>query len=94
MEELTSFAVFLKQYGAYAMASVFMVLYGMERRERRTTQGKYETYLETAPAQLREFADAHSVAVENLERAFIRAGIDTELPELPDDEDDGEIDDA
>ncbi len=89
MDNLTAFAAFLKQYGPFAMASVFAGLYALERRERRTTQTKYEKYLEAAPAQMQEFADAHSQAVENLERAFIRAGIDTEPEALPaeDDED-------
>lgn len=81
MDNLTEFAAFLQQYGPFAMASVFACLYMLERRERRSTQTKYENYLVSGPAQMREFADAHSQAVENLERAFLRAGIDTEPDE-------------
>lgn len=89
MDNLTAFAMFLQQYGPFAMASIFAGLYMLERRERRTTQQKYEDYLVSAPAQMREFADAHSQAVENLERAFLRAGIDTEPEEdSKEDEDD------
>ena len=78
MSNIAAFAEFLRDYGAYAMASVFAALYALERRERRTTQEKYERYLEATPAQLREFADAQSQAVENLRIALFRAGISQE----------------
>ena len=80
MDNLTAFATFLQQYGPFAMSTVFAALYMLERRERRATQDRYESYLVAGPGQMREFAEAHYQAVENLERAFIRAGIDTERP--------------
>lgn len=80
MEQLGIFAEFLKNYGAYAMASVFALLYALERRERRATQEKYEKYLVSAPTKMQEYAETHAAAVDNLERAFLRAGIETKQP--------------
>ena len=75
MDRLSAFAMFLQQYGPFAMAAVFAGLYMLERRERKDTQTKYEKHLVEWPAQMREFASANSHAVENLERAFARSGI-------------------
>jgi len=80
MDNLTEFAQFLKTYGAFGMASVFMCLYLMERRERRTTQAKYEKFLTVIPTQMREFSDVQANAVENLERAFLKHGICIDEP--------------
>jgi hypothetical protein len=75
MNELEAFAAFLKDYGAYALSAVFAGLHFLERRERQATQAKHEAYLEAVPKQLKESTEAQAQAVENLERAFIRAGV-------------------
>ena len=75
MDSLSAFALFLQQYGPFAMAAVFAGLYMLERRDRKDTQTKYEKHLVEWPAQMRQFADANSQAVENLERAFASYGI-------------------
>jgi len=74
MENLESLASFLQIYGAHAMSSVFIALYFIERRERRTTQRKFEAYLTEASARVIEVVRNHSVAVSSLEQALARSG--------------------
>lgn len=57
------------------MAAVFAGLYFLERRERIETQQRYEKFLVEAPAQMKDFADAQTAALDNLERAFIASNI-------------------
>jgi len=71
---LETFAIFLHDYGPYAMSSVFAGLYWLERKDRQGTQARYEGHLQRAPREMREHAAAQttlqSAALERLERAI------------------------
>ena len=76
MDSLTKFAEFLMEYGPYAVASTFVGLYAVERKERRSTQERYEKYLQRIPDKVYELTEVHARALDNLERSFLRAGIE------------------
>lgn len=86
MTAATELAEFLRSYGPWAVASIFITLYMMERRDRSKWQTRYESYLIRVPREMREFIDVHSESVRRLERAFIGAGIkvDSERPPAED----------
>jgi hypothetical protein len=71
-------AGFLRDYGPYAGMALAIFFAMMERRERQKWVSKYVDYLREQPAALREFADAQTVAINRLERAFLTAGIRVE----------------
>jgi hypothetical protein len=75
MNELESFASFLKAYGAYAMSSVFAFLYFLERRERRVTQDKFEVYLSEASSRVLQVLTYNAKTAENLKDALAQAGV-------------------
>ena len=72
MENLQVFAIFLRDYGASAMASVFAFLYLMERRERMQTQASLVLYLVTLSEKSQASAVKISEAALALERALAK----------------------
>lgn len=78
MGELSSVATLLQDYGAHGMASIFAGMYFLERRERRATQEKLEELLVQTSTRVHENALVIAKAVQALEKAFIRAGIDSD----------------
>lgn len=54
VEALEAFARFLHDYGPYATTSIFVGLYWIERKERISTQLRYEGSLQRAPREIRE----------------------------------------
>ena len=77
MGQLEAFARFLWDYGAYALSAVFAFLYALERKERRDTQNKLESYLALTSEKMQANAIVITDAVMALERAFLRAGVRT-----------------
>lgn len=67
---MREFALFLKDYGPYAGATIFFILYFLEKKAHSLTRREYIDYLKAAPKEFKDFGSKQALALARIEQSL------------------------